>query len=665
MAHHRRIFLATMLFISLRITASSEHVSTPETSTLDSFSSVTVDTVIDHIFQKYSTDYALSFEGYEHLLESLSLGMIYIDHSWEAHIRNPSGKFVDYHGDHIHPLNEHPELSKQRHVHEHEHTHKRTDDRDHTQDYDCKEKQTNGPDHKQGRVIKDKHTYDLDHTQDHSTKDKHTADHDQPQLHDHNKNDNHTDSHDKQNDHSKTDDQDFKETHNHTHETDNLGNGSIHDESSTSNSSKKNDFFRGNRTERNVGQQPAGFLPERLFNTCLKPADLLQLLSFTDQRLTKTQFRELCPLLIVQLDEHHCDQLRYKIHARADKHGQTENSPDTSITPETWLYACGAIVVISFSGLICVVLLSLLHHMFVENFLHFLVAMAVGALTGDAMLHLLPHAMSSPDNHAHGTATTHDMDGVYKGLSGLAVFYFFFLFGRIQNIASSKKLEKKQRKIDDSDSVGMTMVIRLPDEDDNMILERVLTKSGESDTHKEHQGHSQGHSHGHSHGHDELPGATGAMVWRVIVGDGIHNFSDGLAIGVAFAVSVTSGLSTSIAVLCHELPHEIGDFAVLLKKGMSIKQALGFNCLSSALSLIGVLAGVAMGNFTEIKVYILVCVAGMFIYISLVDMLPEISSNPTKNPVRHLVFTMLGICVGSGIMLTIALKEDELKQLTT
>lgn len=66
-----------------------------------------------------------------------------------------------------------------------------------------------------------------------------------------------------------------------------------------------------------------------------------------------------------------------------------------------------------------------------------------------------------------------------------------------------------------------------------------------------------GHGHGHSHDHS-VPRTLSALVWRVVVGDGIHNFSDGIAVGVAFASSVTGGFSTSVAVLCHELPHEMG-----------------------------------------------------------------------------------------------------------
>lgn len=69
---------------------------------------------------------------------------------------------------------------------------------------------------------------------------------------------------------------------------------------------------------------------------------------------------------------------------------------------------------------------------------------------------------------------------------------------------------------------------------------------------------SHGHKHGHSHCEDGVPKSVAAVAWMVILGDGIHNLSDGLAIGAAFANSITGGFSTSVAVFCHELPHEIG-----------------------------------------------------------------------------------------------------------
>ena len=69
------------------------------------------------------------------------------------------------------------------------------------------------------------------------------------------------------------------------------------------------------------------------------------------------------------------------------------------------------------------------------------------------------------------------------------------------------------------------------------------------------------------------------IAWMVLLGDGIHSLADGLAIGAAFSESMTSGLSTALAVLCHELPHVVGDFAMLLRAGMSIKQAIVYKFL--------------------------------------------------------------------------------------
>ena len=85
-----------------------------------------------------------------------------------------------------------------------------------------------------------------------------------------------------------------------------------------------------------------------------------------------------------------------------------------------------------------------------------------------------------------------------------------------------------------------------------------------------------GHSHAHSHVHS-APRTIASVAWMVILGDGIHNLADGMAIGVAFASGTWSGVSTSVAVLCHELPHEIGE---------SIK--LGVTCVSKCIYLIDV-----------------------------------------------------------------------------
>ena len=91
-------------------------------------------------------------------------------------------------------------------------------------------------------------------------------------------------------------------------------------------------------------------------------------------------------------------------------------------------------------------------------------------------------------------------------------------------------------------------------------------------------------------------------------------------IRAAFANNIAGGFSTAIAVFCHELPHELGDFAVLLKAGMSAREAVYYNLLSSLLSLLGMVLGIIVGHQPEASSWVFAVAAGMFLYIALVDM---------------------------------------------
>lgn len=112
----------------------------------------------------------------------------------------------------------------------------------------------------------------------------------------------------------------------------------------------------------------------------------------------------------------------------------------------------------------------------------------------------------------------------------------------------------------------------------------------------------------------------------VIIGDAIHNFADGLAVGAAFSMSLAAGFSTSIAVLCHELPHEVGDFALLLHSGMSAKVAVMYNCVSSIFAFIGLVAGLLLGSHEGFSSWLLAATVGVFLYVALVSMLTELKA---------------------------------------
>ncbi|XP_022215508.2 zinc transporter foi [Drosophila obscura] len=174
---------------------------------------------------------------------------------------------------------------------------------------------------------------------------------------------------------------------------------------------------------------------------------------------------------------------------------------------------------------------------------------------------------------------------------------------------------------------------------------------------REHESSHHGHSHRHGHVHSP-PETLSAVAWMIIMGDGLHNFTDGMAIGAAFAENIAGGFSTSLAVFCHELPHELGDFAILMKAGMSVKSAVYYNLLTGVLSFIGMIFGIAFGQSQDVAQWMFAVAAGLFIYIALVDMMPEISAS--HKSLAQFLLQILGMLSGVGIMLIIALFEGDL-----
>lgn len=120
----------------------------------------------------------------------------------------------------------------------------------------------------------------------------------------------------------------------------------------------------------------------------------------------------------------------------------------------------------------------------------------------------------------------------------------------------------------------------------------------------------------HNHGHGSAAAGDGeiaTVAWMIIFGDGLHNFIDGLSIGAAFSESILAGISISVAVICEEFPHELGDFAVLISSGMSMRQAIGYNFLSACTCYLGLAAGILLGDFAQGSTYILALAGGMFL----------------------------------------------------
>jgi zinc and cadmium transporter len=125
------------------------------------------------------------------------------------------------------------------------------------------------------------------------------------------------------------------------------------------------------------------------------------------------------------------------------------------------------------------------------------------------------------------------------------------------------------------------------------------------------------------HCHDQGCEAHRSSGVLIVLGDGLHNFADGVLIAAAFLTSVPLGVSTALATLTHELPQETGDFAILLESGYSRGQALLLNGLSAVATLVGTAAGYLwLDAARELVPIVLAVSAGSFIYIATADLIP-------------------------------------------
>ncbi|KAL6460483.1 hypothetical protein MHYP_G00304490 [Metynnis hypsauchen] len=378
---------------------------------------------------------------------------------------------------------------------------------------------------------------------------------------------------------------------------------------------------------------------------CFSAQELLRIYQLNSSGLSRDQFTQLSPALIQQLLSKAC----------VETSPTTDPTSDSLSITERYVYATLANIVICLVAMfgIVVLLCTSCSNLF-QICIQFCISLAVGSLTGDALLHLLPtflglhvHGEGQSDGHDHSEENS---TYIFKLLVVLGGIYYFFLMEKIFSIISRKNSEPHHHGEEGDQhhcDHGKVLQMYQREKKNKLSTSQADLVDGENNV------KSFPEPAPRTREQKLLP-------YMITISDGIHNFADGLAMGAAFSLSWRSGLATSLAVLCHELPHELGDFAVLLHCGVSVKKALLLNVGSALTSFIGLYIALSVSTDTVAKQWIAAVTTGLFLYVGLADMLPSMIHADSKRPWLMFALQNLGLLTGWGILLLLSFFEDKI-----
>uniref|UniRef100_A0A672Z8D2 Zinc transporter ZIP4 n=1 Tax=Sphaeramia orbicularis TaxID=375764 RepID=A0A672Z8D2_9TELE len=381
-------------------------------------------------------------------------------------------------------------------------------------------------------------------------------------------------------------------------------------------SSQKHETHHTNTTWDQVRTTPSADTQWSNQSGCFSAEELVQIYGLADNKSTsaglgRSGMARLSPALVQQILSGACTQV-------------TEPLKPDGLT-KRYLYATIANIIITLTSMFgIVVLLCTSCTGLFQLCIQFCISLAVGSLTGDALLHLLP--MHS--DHSEGESA----DYIYKLLVVMGGIYFFYLMETIFSLIMYKdKHHHHHHRKEESEPHHLVGV--------SMMCTNYCDISAK---------------------HVCVSAEQRLLPYMVTFSDSIHNFADGLAMGAAFSMSWKSGLATSLAVFCHELPHELGDFAILLHSGVSIRKALLLNVGSAMTSFVGLYIALSVATDLVTQQWIAAITAGLFLYVGLADMLPTMVHISSTRPWLTFLLQNLGLLSGWATLLLLSLYEEKI-----
>lgn len=274
-----------------------------------------------------------------------------------------------------------------------------------------------------------------------------------------------------------------------------------------------------------------------------------------------------------------------------------------------------------------------------KKVMNLLLALAAGAMMGNALLHMLPHALEQAEHaerpavvqtqvqsqapaqheheHEHGSHILHDHDHDHDHDA--------------DNVLAQGNQAAQKAEAHEHSHHGLSVIaVMLLGFFALFGLDLTLLSVGRND--------------------DE---GVKPLGYLVLFSDGLENFMDGLVIGAAYLVSIPVGISATIAIFLHEVPMELGDFAVLRHSGFSRRKALFLNFLSACVSLVGVVLAVVLGTtFSGFVAFATPFAAGAILYLAASGLLPQLRKQGNgKEKAAYFFMTVLGVAAMAAILL--------------
>ncbi|XP_054469808.1 metal cation symporter ZIP8 [Anoplopoma fimbria] len=382
---------------------------------------------------------------------------------------------------------------------------------------------------------------------------------------------------------------------------------------------------------------------------CPSAEQILSHFGFSNvSHLTAGHLERICPAVLTQVLLPSCPFTTTK----------TPQPLDYSV----WGYGFLSVTLINLASLLGLFLIPFTKKSYFPKVLTYFIGLAIGTLFSNAVLQLIPEALGfdpKTDNYVENAI------GIFGG------FYLLFFMEKILKMALGVNgehghshfapPERPQENslqngdlVEKKDSIVLTNINTIATDKSSPNPERNVTPTQDVQVSRVMCHWLRG---------KQISGIK-TVAWMITLSDALHNFIDGLAIGASFTVSVLTGFSTSTAIVCEEFPHELGDFVILLNSGMSVPQAIFFNLLSAVSCYVGLAFGILLGsNFAPNAIFAIA--GGMFLYIALADMFPEMDNilreqERTSDKIIFFMIQNAGLLTGFTIILLITMFAGEI-----